>query len=138
MRSGRFGLLIGFAFFNVSIWAQQAASPQQVPVTQAIRDSQAVSVLNQILTVAGGMSAIAAITDYTATGNITYNNDPKLQGNDTLRGLSLNNFRLDASLPLGMRSMIISEGRTTQKTEDGTITQLHTLAPMFPASFVLP
>jgi hypothetical protein len=95
-------------------------------------------VLNQALIAAGGTTAINAITDYTATGTITYDNNPNEQGSVTLRGLGLIAFRLDANLPAGVRSLAISEGEITQKAEDGTVSQPHTQAPMYPGSFVLP
>ena len=138
MRSARFRLLSCFLLLNSSVWAQTTASPQQVPTTQAIRDPQALSVLNQALTAAGGVSAIAAITDYTATGTITYNNNSLEQGSMTLQGLGLIAFRLDANLPAGVRSLAISDGEITQKAEDGTISKPLTQAPMYPGSFVLP
>jgi hypothetical protein len=138
MRCARVSLLLCFALLNVSAWAQQTASPQQVPATQAIRDPQALSVLNQALTAAGGVSAIAAITDYTATGTITYNNNSLEQGNVTLQGLGLIGFRMDANLSAGVRSLAMDQGEVSQKAEDGTVSHPHTQAPMFPGGFLFP
>jgi hypothetical protein len=85
MRFTRFSLLLCFLILNVSVRSQQT-QPLSTP-PPAPKDPQAVSVLNQALTVAGGAAAIRAIADYTATGNITYHWNPEVQGVVTVRGL---------------------------------------------------
>jgi len=109
-----------------------------------------VNVLNQALTVAGGMAAIKAVADYTATGNITYHWNPEVQGSVTVRGLGLGQIRVDANLPRGVHSSVISDGQTSTKAEDGTLSQYPPPYPvpssdafpyqpsMFPGSFVFP
>jgi hypothetical protein len=104
--------------------AQQSAGPQPSATSQPIRDSQAISVLNQALNGAGGLSAINAIKDYTASGNITYHWNTDVQGAVTLSGSGLNQFRVDASLPKGMRSFSTTAGRMGIKLEDGTVSWL--------------
>src|SRR5712691_11270119 len=136
MRSARFRLLSCVLLLNVSAWAQQAQTPviqpqptipqQTQPVTAlppAPKDPQAVNVLNQALSVAGGMGAIQAIVDYTATGNITYHWNPEAQGTVTVRGLGFDQIRVDASLPRGLHSSAISGGQTSTKAEDGRLIQ---------------
>jgi hypothetical protein len=128
MRSTRFGLLLCVLIFFVPVWAQQPQSPasqsSSVPsFPPAQKDPQALSTLNQALAVAGGASAVGAITDYTATGNITYNWNPVVQGTVTVLGLGLNQFRIDANLPRGVRSSVVSFGQTTKKTEEGAVSQ---------------
>ena len=136
MRSARFGVLLGILLLNIPVFAQQTSTA--ITSSPALKDPQAVSVLNQAINAAGGTTAIAAITDYSAIGKIIYNNNANEQGSVMLRGLGLIAFRLDANLPPGVRSLTISEGQTSQKSEDGAISHLFIQAPMFPGSFVLP
>jgi len=116
----------------------------------APKDPQAVSVVNQALIVAGGIPAISAIADYTATGNITYHWNPEAQGTVNVRGLGFDKIRVDASLPSGVHSLVISAGQTTTKNKDGAVSQYPPpypvpssdaflyQPPMFPGSLVLP
>ncbi len=108
------------------------------------------SLLNQVLTAAGGTTAIEAVTDYTATGNVTYHWNPEAQGSVTVRALGLGHIRVDANLPSGVHSSVVSEGQTTTKAEDGTLSQYPPpyplpssdaypyQPPMFPGGLVLP
>ena len=78
MRLVRCGLLLCYFVLSVSVWARQT---QQVSTPSAAsRDPQAVTVLNQALSVAGGAAAITAIADYTGTGNITYPSEQDAYG----------------------------------------------------------
>ncbi len=148
MRSARFGLLLSVMLLNIPVWAQQAqtaTAPPPVP-----KDPQAVSVLNQALTAAGGTAAIKAIADYTATGSITYHWNPEAQGSAMVRGLGLDKVRVDANLPRGVHASVISGGQTTTKAEDGRLSQYPPpypvpssdafpyQPPMFPSSLVIP
>jgi hypothetical protein len=163
MRSARFGLLLSILLLNIPVWGQQSQTPvlqpqptippQTQPVTTlppAPQDPQAVIVLNQALTVAGGTAAIKAVTDYTATGNITYNWNPEQQGTVTVLGLGTDQIRLDANLARGIHSSVISNGQSSTKTEDGRVTQYPPpypvpssdaypyQPPMFPSSLLVP
>jgi hypothetical protein len=148
MRVVRNGLVGCLFLFNVLAFAQatqQTATPATAP-----KDPQAVSVLNQALSVAGGTTAIQALADYTATGNITYNWNPEEQGTVTVLGLGADQIRLDANLARGIHSSVISAGRSSTKTEDGRVTQYpppypvpssdvyEYQPPMFPGSLVVP
>jgi hypothetical protein len=145
MSSARFGLLLSILLLNVPVWARQAQTPAtppqdptattQPPVT---KDAQAVSVLNQALTAAGGTVAITTVADYTGTGTMTYHGANDVQGTVTVRSFGLGNLRIDAALPAGIRSEAISDGQITMKTEGGGVTQLHRQAPMAPGRLVLP
>ena len=116
MHSARFSLLLFLLLSSVPIGAQQpqaAPSPPQPPSaqqtqlpTQATKDPQAVSIVNQALSASGGASAIDAITDYTATGTATYHFAQDVQGTVTLRGLGLGEFRMDSNLTTGVRSEV--------------------------------
>jgi hypothetical protein len=130
MRYVRFGLLFVILLSNLPVRAQQAASLQQVNTPQPIRDPQAVRVVTQALNIAGGVPAIDAIKDYTASGNVTYHWGAGVNGALTLRGRGLYQFRMDAHLPAGTRSQAISDGRTGIKTEDGTVSWFPKEAPV--------
>ena len=136
MRSLRVGLLHCLLFFYISGQAQQTQPGTAPP--PAPKDPQAVTVLNQALAVAGGTTAIAAITDYTAKGNITYNWNPQAQGSVTVQGLGLNQYRVDASLPKGVRSSAVTNGQMTMKFEDGSVHLIHTQIAMNLSGLIVP
>jgi hypothetical protein len=132
----------------LSMWTQQALS--STSPSAAAQDPQAVSVLNQALTIGGGVTAIKAIADYTGTGNITYHSAQDVQGSVTIKGLNSTEFRLDATLPTGVRSWSVADGVVAAKDERGTISRLapQTNAPssdafphqtpLFPGSIAFP
>jgi hypothetical protein len=132
MRSVRFKLVLCLSLFNISVWGQQTPAPP--PASQS---SQAVSIINQALTVAGGTTVLGTINDYTATGNVTYLQPQNAQGTVTLGGKGLNQFRMDTSLPTGTRSHVVSNGIATTKAENGTISQLPLLVPV-PGQALMP
>ncbi len=149
MGSLRLGWVSCLLFLSVPMWAQQTQTPtNQAPSAPALqsqtaptlppatKDAQAISVVNQALTTAGGLQAIAAVTDYTGTGNITFGVG-EVQGTVTVRGQGLNRFRMDTTLPSGERSEV-TNGATTLKDENGVVTKLHTQPPLGPARLVLP
>jgi len=136
MRSARFGLVLYFFLINPSVWGQQT-QPGTAP-SPAPKDPQAVSVVNQAVAVAGGPTAIAAINDYTATGNITYHSGQDVQGSVTVQGLGLNQYRLDANLPNGVRSSVVTDGRMSLKAEDGSVKPIHSQVAMHLSGLVVP
>jgi hypothetical protein len=151
MRSVRRGVLVCFLFFAVSAEAQQTQPTQtSQPQSPAPQDAQAVSVLTQALTVAGGLPAIEAIADYTATGNVTYHWNPEEQGSVTIRGLGQIEIRIDSILPSGQHSEAIHDGQTARKKPNEKLWQYPPpypvpsseafpyQPPMFPGSFALP
>jgi len=153
MRVLRFLPITLTLFLIYPLWAQQTSNPQtgppftptRAPQSQpnmnpspAPQDSQAVSVLNQALSAAGGAQAIKAVTDYTGSGNITYHWNQDVQGTVTVTGGGSVNIRLDATLPSGVRSWAIHEGQTTLKKEDGKISQLAATNPNVPTSDAFP
>lgn len=142
MRSARFALLLYLLLVVVPVWGQQPQPPQQTqPVTTTspvTKDLQAVTILNQALSVAGGIPAIMAVSDYTATGSVTYHRAQLEQGSVTVRGSGLDYLRIDATLPTGVRSEAISNGQFTMKTEDGIVAPLDGQAPMSPSRLILP
>ena len=163
MSYSRLCLLSSLLLLSITVCGQsaqsQATQPQPIPPQSAQpamifppapKDPQAVSVLNQALSVAGGAAAIKAVTDYSATGNITYNGNPDEQGTVTVQGLMFDQIRLDANLSRGTHSSVILAGQSTTKAEDGTLTQyppaypipsseVHLYQPpLFPACLILP
>ena len=94
---------------------------QSVSTAQPTQDSQAVGILTQALNGAGGSTAYRAISDYTATGNITYHAGEQVQGTVTVMGTNSQEFRMDATLPSGIRSWAVHDGVVTTKSEAGTI-----------------
>jgi hypothetical protein len=142
--------LVVLSSFALNLSTQTAETQQSPTAPAATKDPQAVSVLNQAVAVAGGATAIAAVSDYTAMGNITYHWTQDVQGSLTVQARWPGDVRVDASLPTGVRSRVISDGRTGTKTESGAISQYppsYTLPssdayayqpPMFPATLVLP
>ena len=130
-------LVVAFAFACCPALAQTTTpSSSQAP---APKDPQAVNIVAQALAVAGGVTAIAAINDYTATGNVTYYTG--VNGNVsvgmTIRGKGLGQLRIDSNLPSGTRSES-TDGLTTIKYESGYVKQLHSHAPLYPARLLLP
>jgi hypothetical protein len=137
MRFARFGLLV-FLILDAPVWAQQPPfSQQSTAPSPAPQDPQAVSVLNQALTVAGGTSAIRAIQDYTGTGNITYPSEQNAQGTVTVLTLNGTEFRMDANLPAGTRSWAVADGVITAKNEHGAIWSMAPKGPV-PSSDAFP
>lgn len=115
----RFALTL-FASLLLSV----SLSAQQTPPT-AQRDSQAVTLLEQCLNAAGGTSAIGAIKDFTGTGNITYYwAGEQVTGSVTVRGLGASLFRLDAQLPDGPRSWLVTDLKGSIRKADGTVSRI--------------
>jgi hypothetical protein len=123
-----------------SIFAFAANSGGQATTTQApvSKDTQAVSVLTQALNAAGGLSAIGAIQDFTATGNITYYWDQPVQGTVTVRGRGLHEFRLDATLADGVHSWFVNSSTSFQENPDGSTLPLPSQNIVKPANLTFP
>jgi len=127
----RFGL--GFLIFLASslpLAAQQSTVKQtgpQMPNTAPLatgqtpqRDPQAISVIAQALNAAGGVAALSAIRDYTATGTVTYYwGGEEVKGSVTVKSRGSGQFRLDATLPEGVRSWSVNNGEGMRKEANG-------------------
>ena len=136
MRSYRIGVILSVCLLAVPAWSQQSQTTS-IP-TAAPQDPQAANILKQALAVAGGAAAITAITDYTGTGNIVYNSNPQVQGSVTVQGLGLNECRLDANLPNGVRSWVVTAGQMTQKGENSFAQLIHSQIAMHLGGLVVP
>jgi outer membrane lipoprotein-sorting protein len=88
------------------------------------RDPHAVALLTQVLTVAGGQTAVSGIQDFTATGTVTYTWGASVQGTVTVRGRGLHEFRIDATLPDGLHSWVVNDNASFLKNPDGSISTL--------------
>lgn len=118
----RFTLFFVFLFSFAIVSSQNAAAQQGTTAQPAPQDSQAVTVLNQALGLAGGAPAITVIQDYKASGTIIYpGSTSDLQGTVIVSGRGGNQVRMDSTLPTGVRSFVISSGLMARKSENGTI-----------------
>lgn len=120
MRPSLLGLLFALAFlFSTTIHAQQSATATPT------RDPQALAVLNQCLATAGGAQALTTVQDFTETGNITYfwaGEQPT--GRVTVRGMGLNDFRVDADMTDGTRSWVVSGWSGATRDAAGKISRI--------------
>jgi outer membrane lipoprotein-sorting protein len=91
------------------VLAQQNQQPPNAPpVIQ--RDPEALNIVNLALSAAGGAQAVASVQDFTATGTITYYWAKQEVGNVTLKGRGNGQFRMDAFLPEGLQTILVSNG----------------------------
>lgn len=73
------------------------------------RDPQAIAILAQTITAGGGQELLASIQDFTETGTVTYNwAKESVTGNVTVKSRGLHRFRIDADLPKGTRTTVVS------------------------------
>lgn len=124
-------LCLGFLLFLPAVQAQSTSPGTITPTTggtatgtastSPLQDPQAVSILNQAITAAGGAQAIRAVSDFTATGTITLYAGTQAQGTVTVRGLNSTEIRIDATLPTGVRSWAVHDGISSAKSEIGKI-----------------
>lgn len=110
---------------------------QQTPTTVA-KDPQAVTTLTQVLANAGGEALLGSIQDFTGTGNITYSQPTTLTGTVMVRGTTREQFRIDATLPAGVRSQAIANGVLTARTESGAVVPFQIQVPTCPGRTILP
>ena len=126
-----------FLSFQASTFGQTQLSTPTPAVP--IRDAQAVRVLRQALDAAGGQSAFPAISGYTASGTITHHwGEKDEQGTVTLNGRASGDFRMEESLPSGIRSWASISGKAQTKAEDGTITEIIGSSILSPSGFLNP
>jgi hypothetical protein len=124
-----FALSLCLIFAALPTFAQQPGATNTVT-----KDPQAVSVLNQVFATAGGLTALSAIQDVTATGTITYFQPQGLEGAVTIRASGLGNFRIDSTLPAGIRSQAVSNDQVSVTTMGGgTLVLTNSQAPASPS-----
>ncbi len=104
------------SFVLSSLLVSVCLAAQQAPP----RDTQAILVLTQCLNAAGGAQALAAIRDFTASGNIIYYwAGQEVQGSVLVRGKGLAGFRVDANLPGGTQTWTVRGKKGSLTTFDG-------------------
>ncbi len=105
----------------------------------APHDVQAISILTKVLDAAGGAAALSTIQDFTASGQITYHwAGSDVVGTATFSGKSIDQFRMDATLPTGTRSWAANHGRTIQKDEEGNVVPIFGSSMISPSALILP
>jgi hypothetical protein len=129
----RLALLFCLLFAVFPTFAQQP-----VATTRVTKDSQAVTLLNQVLASAGGVSALLAVQDFTGAGTITYSQPQGVTGTVVVRGTQLEQYRMDATISSGVRSQSMSNGQLTLKREDGTAVPLSVQVPLCPECVIFP
>jgi hypothetical protein len=104
--------LLGLFFVLFWLACSGAAPAQQVPTQSATvqKDPQALSILTQALNVAGGTSALATIQDFSGTGTVNYYWGDGEQGTVVVKGRGAAEFRVDATLPEGVRTWAVCNG----------------------------
>jgi hypothetical protein len=107
-------------------------------INTVAKDAQAVSVLNQVFATAGGFTALSAIQDATATGTITYSQPQGFEGTVTIRASGLGDFRIDATLPDGIRSQAVSNDQVSVTGVGGSVVTMNSQAPACPSRILLP
>jgi hypothetical protein len=112
---------------------QNTAAPPPAP-----RDPMATTVVNQALAAAGGINAVSAIQDYSASGNVTYHWQEDVQGTVNIIALGQIAFRIDATLPTGVRSWSIDRSTYQTKNEQGVVMPVRGQIPISPTSLVIP
>src|SRR6266576_1366798 len=145
MRTERSAWMFCLFFLAVPAWSQQATSPgtqspqNTSPIDALTRDLQAESVISQAVAVAGGVKALTAIADYTASATATYQQDQhEVQTTVTIMARGLHKLRIDSYLPGGVRSQATTLGKTTVKTESGTVTPARGQTAKNPGNLALP
>lgn len=102
---------------------------QEIQATAVTRDPQGVSVLTQSLSVTNATGKAQSIQDFTASGTITYfsaefGGGKELTGSVTLKGRGTDQFKLEAQLPEGNRSFVVSHGEGKFRETTGRVTAI--------------
>jgi hypothetical protein len=96
---------------------------QEQPKTPQ-RDPTLLDVLARIVNAAGGAPALAAVHDLTESGEITFHWGEGVKGPVTIQTLGGNHFRMEADLPKGKRTWVVSDGSGTRKEADQKVIPL--------------
>jgi hypothetical protein len=127
------GLVLSFLFLGQPTFAQVQVSAQA-----PIQDPQAVTVLAQALSVAGGLAVLSGIRDFNGSGTITYYQPSIVEGTVAVSGTNMDQFRQDVTLSTGVHSEIFANEQVTLRNPDGTIIPLSTQGPLCPGRLVVP
>jgi hypothetical protein len=136
MRLARTGTVVVSLFIAIQALAQQTTSSSPPPVQ---RDAQATALLKQVVSAAGGAAALAAIQGFTANGNVTYYwANKEVQGPASILSLGLGQFRIDAQLPNGTRTWLVTNGTGSIRESDGSVSQIPSQNAVNLGSLTLP
>jgi hypothetical protein len=96
----------------------------QSPTTPQ-RDPQALTIVNQVIKVTGGITNVSAVQDINGSGTVTFNwSDEGVPRTATVKGRGSDQFRLDVSFPDGPRTWAVSRGIGFEKDVDGSVTPI--------------
>src|SRR5450432_2448181 len=109
-------VVLAASCFSKALTAQQAPTGLSVQ-----RDQPALDVLRQTIASAGGANAIQAVRSILATGTITYYTDTPLTGTVTVRCQGAEQYRMDATLQDGVRTLIADGGGEVLLDTNGAI-----------------
>jgi len=95
---------------------------QQMPTASIQRDERAITVLKKAVNAAGSVDLLDAVRDFKGSGKITYYwAGQEVQGDVTVLGRGTSQFRMDASLPEGVRSFTVNRGEGSVKEPSGEV-----------------
>ena len=72
------------------------------------RDSQALAIISQAIATVGSQDLLNSIQDFTETGTVTYYTQDQVTGDATIKTRGSNQFRVDANLSTGLRTIVVS------------------------------
>jgi len=100
-------------------------APWRVAQAQtATKDPKAVSVLMSAIEAAGGVDTVGALKDMSASGSITYFWAGKeVVGSVAIKGLGVDRFRFDATLPDGRLSCVVRGTTGFARDQNGKVSQ---------------
>jgi hypothetical protein len=133
MRPGRCLLVVCTCVAILTPVSAQQANPAAV----SLKDAEAVAILGKALDAAGGQSAFTS--GYTASGTITHRwGEKDEEGPVTLNGRATGDFRMDESLPSGLRSWASVRGKAQTKVQDGTVAEILGSSVLSPSGLANP
>jgi hypothetical protein len=116
-------VVLSLCFFPVVRGVSQAEVATPLAAV-AIKDSQAVSILNSLKDASGGAS-VDSLQDFTAIGVFThYWANKEVMGDATITGLGTDHFQVDESLPDGQRTWTMKGLIGSRKDLDGKVSTL--------------
>jgi hypothetical protein len=111
--------------FGCLVFLAAAQLNSQQMSTGVQRDPKALAILTQVIAASGGSVALSSVQDFTASGSITYYwAGSEVKAPATLRGRGPQECRLDASLPEGTKSWIVSYGQGSVQEPSGEKTSI--------------
>lgn len=114
----------------------QLSGHSQEAATQ--RDPQALTILTQAFSAAGGQSLLSSIQDFVETGNATFYWGDGVSGSITVKSRGLHQFRLDAELPEGHQSTVVNGSGGLLTETNGSIVPIFRQSAADLGSLTLP